>query len=175
MKSMNLTSALTQTGHEAFDFLANYDWASDLPYLISAEVGVDLSHRFYAAWITHGEKIRRSIGNDENLVSVLRRWTPPYKGGAIRLYRGESFSRYSQGRVGLCWTQKRAVAEMFGAGLQAINPGGGLLLSAEFPATAIIAAGSDHTAWLQEDECTVDITMLPSIEVLHRFPELEGG
>ena len=172
---MNLTAALLQNSNEAFDFLADYDWAKAVPYLTSVEVNTDLSNRFYAAWITHGEKMRISIGNDRDLVRVLRRWAPPYAGNAVRLYRGESFSRHSEGRIGLCWTPKRATAECFGSGLQAIHPGGGLLLCAEFPATAIIAAGSYHSKYLDEKEFTVDVTMLPPIEVLRHFPKLETG
>lgn len=172
---MNLTTALLQNNHGAFDFLAEYDWGKAVPYLMSVEVTAALSDGFYAAWITHGEIMRASIGNDHDLVNVLRLWAPPYSGGAVKLYRGESFSRYNEGRVGLCWTQKRAVAECFGSAWQAINPGGGLLLCAEFPATAIIASGSTHFKDIEEEEITVDVTMLPPIEVLHHFPELESG
>ncbi|WP_430231785.1 hypothetical protein [Paraburkholderia tropica] len=95
--------------------------------------------RCLTSWVTHGGRIREEIGDDKLLVQLLREVLPRYEGPSLTLYRGESAERFHGGRIGLCWTSQRHTAEMFGAGLNAYYPGGGVLLSATVDAVAILS------------------------------------
>lgn len=126
--------------------------------------------RCLTSWVTHGGRIREEIGDDKLLVQLLREVLPRYEGPSLTLYRGESAERFHGGRIGLCWTSQRHTAEMFGAGLNAYYPGGGVLLSATVDAVAIISGPGKHSRWLGEAEHTIDPHKLTELEVLSRYP-----
>lgn len=155
------------------DGFYDFDWTLVLTQLETITASEDLAALFHTEWTTHGEKIREQVDDDARLARVLRRWLPPYAGGAVTLYRGESAARLESGRVGLCWTPLRRVAEMYGSGLNATGPGGGVLLRVDAPAAAVIAGPGRHSKYLDEEEYTVDPTKLERLEVIDRYPAIE--
>lgn len=155
------------------DVFYGVNWTLVVGQLETAAASLELATLFHTEWTTHGEKIRQQLNDDARLSRVLRRWLPPYAGDAVTLYRGESAGRLEAGRVGMCWTPQRHVAEMFGSGLNAIGPGGGVLLQADAPASAVIAGPGAHSSYLGEDEHTVDVAMLESIRVIARYPRAD--
>jgi hypothetical protein len=93
---------------------------------------------FDTYWIEAGHRIREQVADDAVLAAMLRQVLKPYTGPGVVLYRGENTARWRAGTVGFAWTQERDVAEMFGAGLNAIHSGG-VLLRGAFEPSAIIA------------------------------------
>lgn len=158
---------LWRSSHASFYRL---DWQQVVAELETEPACADLALRFHTQWVTHGEKIRAQLNDDIRLASVLRQWLPAYAGEPVTLYRGESAQRFQSGRLGLCWTPRRDVAEMFASGLNAVGPGGGVLLKAHASAPSVIAGPGRHSLYLGEEEHTVDPALLTSIIVLNRFP-----
>lgn len=139
---------------------------------VAAECICNEQHREHCltSWVTHGGRIREDIGDDKLLVQLLREVLPRYEGPSLTLYRGESWERFQDSRIGLCWSSQRHTAEMFGQGLNAYYPGGGVLLSATVDATAILSGPGKHSRWLGEAEYTIDPHRLTELEVLQRYP-----
>lgn len=145
------------------------DWLSLVGKLCNWE-GTDLHREAFATqWVTHGAKMREQTQDDRLLVRVLRQWLPPYQGDGLTLYRGESADRANYQQYGLCWTPNVEVATMFASGLNAVRPGGGVLLKAYAPRNSVISGPGRHSNYLQEAEHTVDPVELTGIEILDRF------
>lgn len=130
----------------------------------------ELAERFHHQWHVCHHFVRELVADDHAILDMLWTWLPRYGGGDVVLYRGENLSRFTQDRVGFAWSDTEEMARMFGSGLNAVA-GGGALLRAYVPASAVIAAPSKHSRWLGESEFTVDPRRLGSIELLGRFPE----
>lgn len=145
------------------------DLITDAP----ATVNQDSAH---ACFTEFGHRVREKLEDDRLLVSALRQLLPTFVGvGAgqgLVLYRGENLDRYHDGRVGLCWSPTRTVAEMFGRGLNAMAGQGGCLLQAYAPSHAIIAGPNSHSRWLGEEEYLVDPRLAENIELVVRYPNL---
>ena len=60
---------------------------------------------------------------------------------------------------------------MFAKGSNARH-GGGVLITAKCPASAILAGPSDHSSYLGEDERTVDPPQLIDVSEIGRYPDL---
>lgn len=159
--------ALSKNAHAWFYQL---DWRAMIDVMSKEAAPADLAARFLTQWVTHGAKVRAAVDDDPKLASALRNWLPAYSGASLNLFRGESADRFDSGRVGFCWTPQRDVAEMFAAGLNAPRPGGGVLLQATIPATAVISGPGAHSLHLGENEYTVDPSMLGPPCVLARYP-----
>jgi len=127
---------------------------------------------FHTLWTVKGHRIREQVADDDLLLDALPRILPPYRGPSLILFRGESLARHREKRYGFAWTSRIACAEMFGRGLNAMHPGGGVLLRAEVPAIAIIAGPSAHSRYLDEHEFTVDPRLLPSIKLIGQYPRI---
>jgi hypothetical protein len=162
----DLQVALLRNSHVKFYDL---DWVQVFDLMADQVAPDGLAERFVTQWVTHGAKIRAEVMNDVRLAAVLRKWLPPYDGPAMRLFRGESADRFDSGRVGLCWTPRREVAEIFASGLNAPRPGGGVLIEADVSTEAIIAGPCAHSRYLGEDEYTVEPSLLPAVRVLTRY------
>lgn len=83
--------------------------------------------------------------------------------------RGENMDRYEEGRIGLCWTTKRSVVEMFGSGLNAMVGQGGVLLQAYAPVQAVVALPNAHSRWLGEEEYLVDPQLIQDVQLVERY------
>ena len=145
------------------------DLITDAP----ATVNTDAAHSCFTEF---GHLVREKVDDDPLLVSVLRQLLPKVAGvptgEGIVLYRGENFDRYQAGHVGLCWSSKRAVAEMFGAGLNAMVGQGGVLLQAYAPEHALLARPNVHSRWLGEEEHLVDPRLLQDVKPIAQYPNL---
>jgi len=160
------------------DALAQNDWSLEesLPIIKTLTRGCPLpasaSDRFHSLWTVTGHRIRERLANDDLLGDTLRALLPRYEGPSLTLYRGENAERWEQGVVGFAWTQDIEVATMFARGLQALQGGGGVLLTVEASSEAVIAEPNDHSRnWLGEGEYVVDSRHLDDIRVIERFPE----
>lgn len=137
-----------------------------------AVVPPELVTSFSTYWVEGGHRVREQLGDDRQLVQLLRKVLPPYTGAPVELFRGENAQRCSQGLIGLAWTPDREVAEMFGRGLNAV-PGGGVLLRGVFDAGAIICGPSAHSRYLGEGQFTIDPFLPVALDVLERYPSWE--
>lgn len=128
----------------------------------------DLQNAFHLLWIEKGHFIREKMGDDIQLLELLRLLMPPYEGNGMMLYRGENTDRYRIGRIGFCWTSNEDKARQFARGLNAYKSGG-VLLRAWVPAGAILAGMHPHSQYLGEYEITIDGTGVEQLEVLEVF------
>jgi hypothetical protein len=159
----------------ALEWIVSADATRQLVHAAIAAPVIDAQMRvaFHLQWTVRGFRIRESVDDDVLLAAALRRLLPPYEGPGLTLYRGEQATRVSRGEVGFGWTQDRAVAEMFAAGLCTTYPGGGVLLETAAPADAIIAAPSAHSSYLGEREFVVDPQRVGPIVALGHFPQIK--
>lgn len=128
-----------------------------------------LSEEFHKLWTVRGHHIRAQVADDFLMLDVLHVLLPTYTGPSLTLYRGESAARWSEGLLGIAWSSREETARMFGGGLNALYPGGGVLLSTDAPAEAIIASPSRHSIYLDEHEYVVDRRRLGAVRELDRF------
>jgi hypothetical protein len=124
---------------------------------------------FGTYWIEAGHRMREQIADDRLLCQLLRIGLPPYRGGSVKLYRGENIDRCRNGNVGLSWTPKIETARMFGRGLNAYQSGG-VLLCGLFAPSGIIAGPNSHSIYLQEEQYTVDPALVDDLQELERYP-----
>ena len=127
--------------------------------------------RFHTAWTVEGFRWRDAVNNDALLSRALRAVLPAYVGVSQTLFRGELAARYDAGRLGFNWTPRRDVAEMFASGLCSLYDGGGILLTANAPPTAIISSPGPHSKYLSEDEFVVESSLLTNVLELVRYPK----
>lgn len=133
-------------------------------------VSYEFREQFHTAWTVRGFRWRDALNNDALLARALRSVLNSYDGEAQTLFRGEQAVRYDAGRLGFNWTSERKVAEMFASGLCSSYEGGGVLLTATVPATAIIAAPGSHSLYLGEQEFIIDPREIDGVIELKRFP-----
>ena len=126
---------------------------------------------FHTLWTERGHRIREQVSNDPLVIGALRVLLPVYCGEPLQLYRGENRIRWYNAEIGLAWTTKKSVAEMFARGLNAFH-GGGVLLSTVAPVSAIIAGPGRHSIYLGEFEYIVDRQFLFEIDCCAVFPEV---
>lgn len=165
-----LRLAIEGSDWDAFIRLDEVGWPAIARAMCVHRPDEKMRKRFHSSWITHGARIRSGVEDDRLLATALRAWLPSYEGPDLHLYRGESERRASAGRLGMCWTPDRDVAEMFGAGLHAMFPGGGVLLAAEIPSQAVISGPNEHSRHLGEDEYVADPFAILEWKVLRHFP-----
>lgn len=123
---------------------------------------------FGTYWILAGHRIREQVANDLTLERFLHKVLPPYTGGPLVLFRGESRERFLADKIGFSWSQDQTVAEMFAAGLNSV--GGGLVLRAIFDPAGILTGPNDHSRYLGEHQYTVYPSAAQGIEVVAEFP-----
>ncbi|MFM9921886.1 hypothetical protein VLK31_02745 [Variovorax sp. H27-G14] len=161
---------MLQEDRDLFDTLRAKHWPTVCAQMLAEPPAGDLPRLFRSRWVEFGERIRVCTADDKLLTKALRAWLPIYDGHGLTLYRGESAARYEAGRLGFNWTTKRATAEIFGSGWNALHPGGGCLLCCDVPAGAIISAPDSHSRWLGEDEYVVEPAMLEGVVVIAEYP-----
>lgn len=146
-------------------------WGSTVRAILNGSEAPWGAEDFGSRWILAGHHIREQVSDDRALVELLREFLPPFEGDSLMLYRGENYARFQAGYIGLAWTTDESVALMFGRGLNAVGTGG-VLLCAQFPASAIISGPNDHSDYLGESQYTVDPTRCIGMEVLAQFPSV---
>lgn len=116
-------------------------------------------------WISSGFRIASSLKGNLILVDAFRHLSPLYSGPALRLYRGELYSRHVERIYGISWTPQLSVARMFGDRRQSIE-GRGVTLEIDAAPNMIVAYAGEHTSWLGEEEYVVDPRLIRTIRVL---------
>lgn len=135
----------------------------------SSKLSPDTVRDFGTHWIEAGHRVREQVANDKSLVTFLRLILPPYEGGSVVLYRGESLGRWNNRNIGFAWTPEDDQARMFGRGLNAFHSGG-ILLKATVQPKSIISGPNSHSTYLQENQFTVDPFSLEGITEVERYP-----
>lgn len=137
-------------------------------FLEVPNIPVEMKEEFGTYRIEAGHHIREQISDDRQLVRFLRQLLPPYDGHILTLFRGESLERWMNGTVGLAWTPKIEVAQMFASGLNSVGSGG-VLLVGPFEANAIISGSHAHSPYLGEDQLTIDPFYGTNLTAIERF------
>ncbi len=97
-----------------------------------------LAERFHTQWHACHHFLRELVDDDDLLIDMLRVWLPRYVGPDLVLYRGENIDRFEAGLIGIAWSDKQEIAEMFARGLNAVGRGG-VVLRVTAPSATIIA------------------------------------
>jgi hypothetical protein len=127
----------------------------------------------FSNWNVRSFHHREKVADDGLIIRALRRVLPPYSGGSLVLYRGERGSELKAGRIGINWSTKRSVGEMFASGLCRCDGDEGVLLMATAPPSAIIAGPNyENAKSVEEMEHIVESGILDGIAELERFPPL---
>lgn len=134
----------------------------------------DVTRQFFRkVYLDYGDHIRQETGDDLVFTDGLRALLPPYKGPAIRLYRGETAHNRRHRTYGLSWTALEDVARSYAAtGFHRTSKGGSVLLSTLARSRAIIHAVETDGDRYQEREYIVDRRDLGRVEVVERFDQL---
>jgi len=152
------------------EITAAVQWKAHVERYLGAEpLSGEEAQAFNTHWIEAGHHIREQLSDDKLLVRLLRHLLPRYEGGGHTLFRGENLKRWERGDIGLAWTSKRAVAEMFGSGLNA-HTSGGVLLEASVPAHAVICINHPHSNYLDESQFTIDPSLIENCVVIRKYP-----
>ena len=124
-------------------------------------------------WVDNGMYIREEVGDDRVLVRALRNILPPYRGGAVTVYRGDSMLNRRRRTYGLSWSANREIAESFATGYWRMFEGGSVLLSTEAPAEAIICSPHALGHVYDEGEYLVDRSKLGAVKLIRRYSQLD--
>jgi hypothetical protein len=116
-------------------------------------------------WISYGFHVGSSLKGDPILVDVFKYLLPPYRGPALKLYRGELHSRHLERIYGISWTPKLDVANMFANRRSGVD-GRGVTLELEATPDMIAASPGEHTSWLGEEEYVIDPRLIRGVRVL---------
>ena len=94
---------------------------------------------FTDLWYRQGESLRENCDHDAALTLGLWKLLTPYSGAAhLQLYRGESEQDRRYRRVGLSWTVELEIAQHHAKRKRSHRGGGGVVIGALIPASAII-------------------------------------
>jgi hypothetical protein len=95
---------------------------------------------------------------------------PPYKGGPLRLYRGDSADNRRRRTYGLSWTQDREVAYGFANSIWRDFDGGSVVLTTLAAPEAIISRPGTRNDKYGEKEYLVD-RRLVKVDLVDHLPE----
>jgi hypothetical protein len=116
-------------------------------------------------WHEHGFHIADSLKADRIIVDVLRRFLPPYTGIGLTLYRGELELRHKESSYGISWTCNLHTARVFASRREQLE-GPGVVLKMQTSPEMIVAAPTDHSHYLGEDEYVVDTRLVRAVCVI---------
>lgn len=135
-------------------------------------LSIDFRRGMSGVWGLHGWIIRRGLNDDLLLADALRKLFAPYTGPSLELFRGESFRNRTRRNYGPSWTSSLEVAREFAVTQAQEHSGGGVVLRASVPASAIIADVHSDDPESGEFEYLVARRGLAGIlvEVLERKP-----
>jgi len=140
---------------------------------LRADIDPEMRNAWLNIWISDGDGIRSEVRNGHILARALRVLLPPYTGGPVTLYRGDSSWNRKRRTYGVSWSLDRDVAEAYATGKWRTCKGGSVLLMTKAPANAIICAphllNNDHG----KVAYVVDRRRLRSVCVLARFPRVK--
>jgi hypothetical protein len=136
---------------------------------------------FLKLWFHNGshlrqeaEDVRAPHGGDLLFIMALRKVMPPYTGGDMTLYRGETAANRANLTYGVCWSAQKGIARQHAErGYCRYSRGGSKLLCAKVPASAIITHIGARDGHIEE-EFLVDRRGLPenAVRTVEAFIEL---
>jgi hypothetical protein len=127
---------------------------------------------FAELWIVNGDDIRDQVNDDLALIGALRQLLPPYRGGPLTLYRGDSAFNRRRRTYGHSWTSSLDTARGFAYGVWRAFDGGSVVLKSIVPPAAIICAPALQGDDYGEDEYLVDRRKLGRVEVIERVSQV---
>jgi hypothetical protein len=165
----------TSNGSLLLETMNYAEWTPGLLRKLAALSDIPDSSRelVLSLWIRSGDGWRDDVNNDLLLIDVLRNLMPPYRGGEIRLFRGDSVFNRRRRTYGMAWTSDPVVAESFADSRALMYQDGGVLLETFAPPNAIICVPHDHIEdeWhAGEAEYLVDRRRLGEVRVVKRYP-----
>jgi len=142
-------------------------WREALSQLITSTTSPNetMGRALLSFWISYGFHIAPALKGDLILVDAFKHLVPPYRGPALKLYRGELHSRHLERVYGISWTPKLSVATMFADRRRDIE-GLGVKLEIEATPDMIAASPGEHTSWLGEEEYVIDPRLIRAVQVL---------
>jgi len=148
----------------------HYIWRRAFRAVAKHSAPADLRARFAGAWMISGDHIRCEVGDDLVLINGLRALLPPYVGGPVRLYRGDS--AWNRRRTyGLSWTTNIDVARGFAGGTWRTCKGGSVVVTTMATPDAIISVPGAEDDRYGEDEYLVDWRRL-KVDVVERLSQI---
>lgn len=123
-------------------------------------------NEFLAFWKEHGDAVRLA---HPHLLSELHKFLPAYRGGQMRLYRGDTFKNYKRRVYGASWSASREVAMDFAIEHATWFEDGGVLLETVAPADAIVCALCQFDDEFNEAEYVVNPLHLRDVRAVQRF------
>jgi hypothetical protein len=105
-----------------------------------ASVPPQTQEAFLDLWIAGGETSRSNVGNDLILLNALKILLPPYKCGAVPLFRGEGVGNHERRTYGMSWSAVRSLAEQYAANRADRYQGSTVLVETLAPPEAILSA-----------------------------------
>lgn len=131
-----------------------------------------LRTRFARVWVADGDHLRSEVGNDLVLIAGLRVLLPPYVGGPMRLYRGDSAWNRRRRTYGVSWTAEIDVARGFAKGWRTFEGGSVLLTTMAAPDAIISVPTAAHDSRFKEEkEYLVDRRRLLQVAVVERYQQ----
>jgi len=129
---------------------------------------------FARVWLLDGDSMRSQVNNDLVLIEALRVLLPPYTGGSVRLYRGDSACNRRRRTYGLSWTTDIGVARQYANhGMWRMAQGGSVVITTKAPPAAVISVpGLKSVRFKNENEYLVDRRRLETVDVVERFSQL---
>lgn len=123
--------------------------------------------------IRSGDILREETGNDLILVEALRVLLPPYRGGSLRVYRGDSAWNRRRRTYGYSWSLELNVADEFAAKEEwRRHLGGSVVLEADAPPEAIVSVIPESADLGKEREVVIDRRRLGAVRLVHRYAQL---
>lgn len=129
----------------------------------------EIRAKFLCIWIAFGDSLRSNVNKDFSLIAGLRVLLPPYAGGPVQLFRGESFGNRKRRTYGMAWSSDRQVATAFARNRADLYEGGTVLLETVAAPEAVISAPALLLPGASVDEYVVDRRRLRAVRVLERF------
>lgn len=135
-------------------------------------VSDEVALTFERIWIGVGDQIRRTLDDDDLIVSALRRVARPYDGPPVPVWRGQSRADFDAGKLGISWALSREAASTYGRCHEWNRRGGMVILHAVAPATAVITVprtGLGAAADALLAEILIDIKQLPDVHLVEEI------
>ena len=135
---------------------------------------------FLDIWIAWGEQLRSNMANDFVTLAALRVLLPPYEGGPVRLFRGESLGNQQRRTYRMSWSADEEIAAGFARNSADRYGGGTVLIETLAPANPNytvsywpLASDLAHTGRLVEARAVVSrlSALLPNLS-LRSLPEV---
>lgn len=139
--------------------------ARDLKEPVSPEI----QSAFLVVWIKY-KMLPLKVGDHRALCTALRLLLPPYRGPAVRLYRGASAGERRRRIYGVSWTIDKEVADRFAQDYRTWDDGS-VLLETIAPPQAVLCSVDEAGGYYEESEYILDRRHLSGVKVVARYSQ----